>query len=75
MPYYDYQCSDCGAIQTIKLTIKEIEDKKSVICNQCNSMNTKRYFKPVAISSSNNIHANAEFTGCGNHCSCIGESF
>ncbi len=74
MPYYDYQCSDCGTIQTIKLTIKEIEENKPIICNECNSINIKRYYKPIAITSSS-TEKNFEFKRCGNHCSCIGESF
>lgn len=68
MPYYDFLCEDCKTITTIKLSVKELEYKKNIICKNCNSQNTKRYFQPIAIHHSIN---KKEFVGCGENCQCV----
>ncbi|MFN3603175.1 MAG: FmdB family zinc ribbon protein [Leptonema sp. (in: bacteria)] len=68
MPYYDFQCEDCKTLMTVKLSVKDLENTKSVQCPNCNSVNTKRYFQPIAI---NHSKKEKEFMGCGQDCQCV----
>ncbi len=73
MPYYDYHCENCGTIQTVKRTIKEIEENTPVPCNYCDSTNTKRYYKPVAITTTSHSNSYTENVQCCHHCNCYEE--
>ncbi len=72
MPYYDFECLDCKTITTIKLSVKDLENNTIVYCKKCNSINTKRYFQPVAIGI--NPSKEKEINGCGEHCQCFPKS-
>lgn len=67
MPYYDFRCEDCNTVTTVKLSLKELENKPEIECKHCKSKNTKRYYQPISITTS---PKKQEFMGCGNNCQC-----
>jgi putative FmdB family regulatory protein len=37
MPYYDYRCTECGAVFEVRASIKEMEAGLKVECPQCHA--------------------------------------
>jgi putative FmdB family regulatory protein len=47
VPYYDYQCKECGKAFTVKETFAEHDGHKRVKCPLCESRRTERVISEV----------------------------
>jgi putative FmdB family regulatory protein len=76
MPYYEYNCSECGAPFEIRATIAEYEDGLNARCPECGSKEVKRNLTGVYVSAGSSTSSNQGFEssgpscGCGSGCGC-----
>jgi putative FmdB family regulatory protein len=52
MPYYDYQCSECGKKFTTKETFEEHDEHKGLQCPKCESRKVERVVGAVFAQTS-----------------------
>ena len=51
MPYYDYRCTKCEEVFTVKMSFEEY-GKKKVKCPKCGSTKVERVYVAVAAKTS-----------------------
>ena len=76
MPYYDFECKDCGSVMTVKASISDKEAGLNVNCSSCGSKKTEQVFKEMTvlaggISEPAPVRSSAPSGGsCGRGCGC-----
>ena len=62
MPFYDYQCKDCGEAYEVRATIKEKETGLELLCPKCGSHEARQM-----LTAARMLHGSKEFAppACG----------